>query len=163
MKNKAYLSLGSNLGDRVAHLKQAVECLESHPHIEVMGKSSFYTTAPVGYLEQEDFINIAVAIETSLAPKALLIVCQDIEQQLKRVRLIHWGPRTIDVDLLWFEDYQNESEQLTVPHPRMHERGFVMIPLCELNSSLVIGGKTVLEWCDELIGQEVRKMTDETW
>lgn len=163
MKNKAYLSLGSNIGDRVAHLKQAVEFLESHPHIEVTGKSSFYTTAPVGYLEQDDFINIAVAIETSLDPKALLIVCQDIEQQLKRVRLIHWGPRTIDVDLLWFEDYQNDSEQLTVPHPRMHERGFVMIPLCELNPSLVIGGKTVLEWCDELIGQEVRKMINETW
>ncbi len=151
------------MGDRVAHLKQAVVLLESHPHIEVTGKSSFYTTAPVGYLEQEDFINIVVAIETLLEPMALLMVCQNIEQQLKRVRLIHWGPRTIDVDILWFESYQNESEQLTVPHPRMHERGFVMIPLCELNSSLVIGGKTVLVWCDELIDQEVRKMTDETW
>lgn len=163
MKPRAYLSLGSNMGDRIFHLKQAVHLLENHPNIQVLQKSSFYTTAPVGYLEQEDFVNIVVAVETALEPMALLEVCGEVEESLKRVRLIHWGPRTIDVDILWYEGYESNSEKLTVPHPRMHERGFVMIPLGELNSSLVIKDRTVLDWCDTLVDQEVRKMTDETW
>lgn len=163
MKNKAYLSLGSNMGDRISHLKQAVSILEGHPHIQVRQKSSFYTTAPVGYLEQEDFVNIVLEVQTDLEPLALLGVCREIEEALKRVRVIHWGPRTIDVDILYYEGYENHSDELTVPHPRMHERGFVMIPLREINSSLVIKGKTVLDWCDTLVDQEVRKMTDETW
>lgn len=163
MKHKAYLSLGSNLGDRIFNLKQAVQLLEDNPHIEVLLKSSFYTTAPIGYLEQDDFVNIVVLLETNLEPMELLRVCGEVEEALKRVRVIHWGPRTIDLDILWYEGYEGSSERLTVPHPRMHERGFVMIPLKELNSSLVIRGKTVLDWCDILVDQEVRKMTDETW
>lgn len=163
MSNKAYLSLGSNIGDRVENLKAAVGLLEEQTTVKVTGKSSFYTTAPVGYLEQADFVNIAIEIETALSPIELLKVCQDIEQTLKRVRLVHWGPRTIDVDILWYDGVEILTEELTLPHPRMHERGFVMIPISELNSSLVIRTKTVLEWCGELAGQDVRKMTDEAW
>ena len=163
MKRKVYLSLGSNIGDRVSNLKEATAILEGHPNIYNVQRSSFYTTAPVGYLEQEDFVNIVLGLETSLEPMGLLEICSGIEEALKRVRVIHWGPRTIDVDILWVEGYESDSEILTVPHPRMHERGFVMIPLRELNSSLVIQGKTVLDWCDTIVDQEVRKMTDETW
>lgn len=163
MENRAYLGLGSNMGDRVFYLKQAVLMLEGHPNIQVSQKSSFYTTAPVGYLEQEDFVNIVVEIQTTLDPIGLLGVCGEIEEELKRVRVIHWGPRTIDVDILWVEGYENNSDELTVPHPRMHERGFVMVPLGEINSSLVIKNKTVIDWCDTLVDQEVRKMMDETW
>ncbi len=163
MWSKAYLSLGSNIGDRVGYLKEAVALLEENPEITVTGKSAFYTTAPIGYLDQEDFVNITIEIVTTLTPETLLLACQSIEQTLKRVRRIHWGPRTIDVDLLWYDQFQSNSDLLTVPHPRMCERAFVMIPLCELNPCLVVFGKTVLDWCGQLTDQEVRKMTDETW
>jgi 2-amino-4-hydroxy-6-hydroxymethyldihydropteridine diphosphokinase len=163
MNNKIYLSLGSNMGDRVGHLKAAVSLLEKNSAINISQKSSLYTTAPMGYLEQDDFINAVIEIQSDLDPMGLLKICQETELALKRERIIHWGPRTIDVDILWIDNYTSETEHLHVPHPRMLERAFVMVPLSEINPSLVIENKAVVEWCGELTDQQVRKMIHEEW
>lgn len=131
-KVTAYLALGSNLGDREANLNKALQMLSKTVGIEVTNVSAFLNTAPVGYTDQPDFLNAVVEIETILEPYALLAVCNEIEQALKRKRIIHWGPRTIDVDILLFGDLVLEDERLTIPHPRMLEREFVMKPLCEI-------------------------------
>lgn len=135
--NKAFISIGSNIGDRKRFLKEAIDTLNEHQHMEVRAVSSLYETAPVGYTDQSDFLNVAVAIETSLTAHELLAVCQSIEQTLGRERTIRWGPRTVDLDILLFNDDDINTENLIVPHPRMHERGFVLIPLLEIDSDLM--------------------------
>lgn len=134
--NDSYLSLGSNMGDRLDMLKQAVRYLMDETEIEVVGISSLYETDPVGFTEQAAFLNMAVHIKTSLTALELLDVCQAIEQRLDRKRIVHWGPRTIDLDILLYNQDHMETERLTLPHPRMHERSFVLIPLLELNPAL---------------------------
>ncbi len=131
--NKSYLSLGSNMGDRVGMLRQAVRLLKEHPAIEVMNISSLYETAPVGFTEQDVFLNMVVQLQTSLTAYELLEICQDIEQTLDRKREIRWGPRTIDLDILLYNQDKFETENLVIPHPRMHERAFVLVPLLELD------------------------------
>jgi len=156
--HKAYLSLGGNIGDRQDNLNQAVAILRSTEGIEVTGVSSFYETDPWGFEDQEAFLNIAVEVMTSLKPLELLKSCQYVESELKRVRLVHWGPRTIDVDILTYDDYTSQSAELTVPHPRMTQRGFVLVPLAELAPELVVNNRTVSEWLIE-VGQEgIRKI-----
>lgn len=134
--NNSYLSLGSNIGDRLAMLKQAVGLLMQHPSIEVAAISSLYETDPVGFTEQEPFLNMVVHVQTSLSVVELLDYCQEIEQRLHRERLVRWGPRTIDLDILLYNKEEVKSERLIIPHPRMHERAFVLIPLLEVNPSL---------------------------
>lgn len=163
MKNRVYLSLGSNMGDRQAHLRAAVESLASNEAIQIINKSGFYTTSPVGYLDQDDFINAVIEIEANLSPLEILALCQTIEAEQQRERLIRWGPRTLDLDVLWIENFTQTTDELTVPHPRMTERAFVMVPLSEMAPSLMINGKSVLEYCKELASQEVRKMDHEKW
>lgn len=156
--HKAYLSLGGNIGNRRENLNRAVEILSESEGINVTGVSSFYETDPWGFEDQEAFLNIAVEIETSLNPYELLEKCQYVESELKRVRLVHWGPRTIDVDILTYDDYTSQSAELTVPHPRMTERGFVLVPLAELAPELVVNNRTVSDWLSE-VGQEgIRKI-----
>ncbi len=133
----AYISLGSNMGDKVDSLKQAVALLNAHEEIKVTAVSSVYDTDPVGYEDQDLFMNIAVAVETTLSPVQLLEVCQSIEEELKRVRIIRWGPRTMDLDIVLFDDQVIDTERLIIPHPRMHERGFVLVPLAEITMDLV--------------------------
>lgn len=134
--NIAYLSIGSNKGNRFAFLKGAIQALRSHPDIRVSQISSIYETAPVGFTEQEDFLNIAIEVETSLSAEKLLTVCQAIEKDLGRVREKRWGPRTVDLDILLFNNDNIESENLTIPHPRMMERAFVLVPLVEIAPTL---------------------------
>ncbi len=134
----AYLSLGSNLGDRKAQLQEAVRLLQANPAISNVKMSSVYETAPVGYLDQGAFLNLAVRLETSLSPLELLDACQGIEQTLQRERLVRWGPRTVDLDILLYGQEQLVTEKLTIPHPRMSERAFVLVPLRELLPSLAI-------------------------
>lgn len=134
--NDSYLSLGSNMGDRLDMLKQAVHYLLENPAIEITGISSLYETDPVGFTEQDPFLNMAVHIKTTLTAFELLDVCQSIEQRLDRKRIVHWGPRTIDLDILLYNQDTIETERLLVPHPRMRERSFVLIPLLELNPGL---------------------------
>lgn len=134
--NTAYLSLGSNIGDRLAMLTEAVRLLSEHPAIAVKAVSSIYETDPVGYTDQEAFLNLALEIGTTLPASELLDVCQSIEEQLERKRIIRWGPRTIDLDILLYNQDNMETERLTVPHPRMHERAFVLVPLLEIAPQL---------------------------
>jgi len=128
----AYLGIGTNMGDKKANLDGAVDMLMHTCGIKVKAVSSYYNTAPVGYKDQPDFLNGALGVETILSPYELLKVCQKIEEELKRVRIIRWGPRTIDVDILLYGDLVMNDEDLIIPHPRMHEREFVLMPLKDI-------------------------------
>lgn len=128
----AYIALGSNLGDREKNLDGALRMLGETEGISVTRTSSFIETDPVGYTDQPDFLNAVTEIATTLPPHALLARCNAIEQALHRKRLIHWGPRTIDLDIILYGDLVMEDQTLTIPHPRMEEREFVLRPLCEI-------------------------------
>ena len=128
----AYLGLGSNVGDRLSQLEQAIEILDQTENINVTQVSPVYETEPVGYVEQPQFLNLCIEIETSLTPQMLLHKCLQTEHQLHRVRDIRWGPRTLDVDILLYGDDIIEEEDLVIPHPRMFERAFVLIPLNDI-------------------------------
>lgn len=130
--HKAYIALGSNLDnprEQVLHAMNAIHAIE---HCEVVKRSSLYITKPVGYLDQPDFINAVVEVKTTLKPLALLHALQKIEQAQGRVREFKNGPRTIDLDLILFDDVVMNTDELILPHPRMHEREFVLEPLREL-------------------------------
>lgn len=135
MMNIVYLGLGSNLGDRVGYVQQCLQLLKDTPGIRVLSASSFYETEPVGFDDQEWFVNAAVAIETSLSPEELLAVCQRIESQLGRVRdpKNRNGPRTLDLDILFYENLIFADEGLVIPHPRVHQRAYALVPLLEIN------------------------------
>ncbi|WP_436855922.1 2-amino-4-hydroxy-6-hydroxymethyldihydropteridine diphosphokinase [Staphylococcus caeli] len=128
----AYLGLGSNVGERKNQLEEAVSILNSKNGITVTKTSPIYETEPVGFVDQPQFLNQCIEIETSLAPHDLLKECLDVEQQLHRVREVRWGPRTLDVDILLYGDHILEEAELTIPHPRMLERAFVLIPLNDI-------------------------------
>jgi len=129
---RAVLGLGGNLGDRAANLAAAVKALEHLPGTRVTGLSSLYETAPVGYADQPDFLNRVAVVETSLSPRALLGGCLGVEAALGRVRGRRFGPRVVDIDLLLYEGVVSADPELTLPHPRMMERAFVLVPLAEL-------------------------------
>ena len=137
MMNSAFISLGSNIGNRLEYLQQAVRLLQQIELVNVVNISSVYETDPVGYEEQAAFLNMVVEIGTLLTPHELLKKCNDIEEQLGRTREIHWGPRTVDLDILLYNEESVETDDLIIPHLRMMERGFVLIPLVELQANLV--------------------------
>ncbi len=152
MSVTAYVGLGSNLGDRQNYLDRAIQALQDHANIEVTQISSYYETEPIGGPPgQPDFLNAVVELQTDLAPEELLEVLQDIEQDLGRVRRERHGPRTIDLDLLLYGNVVQDRPELTIPHPRMHERGFVLEPLAEIAASAVHPrlGKTAGQLWDE--------------
>ena len=137
---KVYLSLGSNIGDRGNYLTKATKRLNGHPEITVVQTSSVYETAAWGIKDQADFYNIAAEIGTSLMPMDLLAVCQGIETELERTRVQPWGPRTVDIDILLYEDVELTGEFLTIPHKYLLERSFVTIPLTEIAPDLWVKG-----------------------
>lgn len=136
MNHIAYIALGSNVGDRLHNLSEAIVMLKDHTNISLVSSSSIYETAPVGYTEQADFLNMVVLVKTNLTAYELLDVCLKIELELGRKREIKWGPRTIDLDILLYNQENMETEKLIVPHPRMHERAFVLAPLLEITPTL---------------------------
>jgi 2-amino-4-hydroxy-6-hydroxymethyldihydropteridine diphosphokinase len=138
MVNNAYIALGSNIGNRLQYLHDAVRKLDEHEQISVVNASSIYETEPVGYVEQERFLNMVVQIKTDFSPFTLLEVTRKIEHDLGRKREIRWGPRTLDLDILLYNQENIETEQLVIPHPRMLERAFVLVPLLELNPDIHI-------------------------
>ncbi len=139
---RAYIGLGANLGDRAETLTRAIALLAERPAIEVVAVSSFRETDPVGYLDQPRFLNAAVAIETSLAPHALLETLLEVERELGRVREgPRYGPRTVDLDLLLMDDLVLDEPGLELPHPRLHERAFALGPLAELDPERVVPGR----------------------
>lgn len=133
----AYLALGSNLGDRLAFLQLGVDALARVPEIRVTGLSRVYETAAVGGPPQDAYLNAVIAIETDLDPYTLLHRCQQVEERAARKRTERWGPRTLDVDLLLVDDMHVASDVLTIPHPRMWDRGFVLAPLRDVAPDLV--------------------------
>jgi 2-amino-4-hydroxy-6-hydroxymethyldihydropteridine diphosphokinase len=131
-RRRTNLTLGSNLGDRAAHLRQAVDMLP-----DVVAVSSVYETDPVGGPDQGRFLNLVVELSTDLAPSELLGVCHRVEAGAERVREERWGPRTLDIDIIWMEGVELDGQRLTIPHPRWRERRFVLAPLRELAPDLV--------------------------
>ncbi|MBF7082763.1 2-amino-4-hydroxy-6-hydroxymethyldihydropteridine diphosphokinase [Desulfallas sp. Bu1-1] len=142
------------MGDPRANLEKAIELLNDTEGIEVTAVAPFYRTAPVGYTEQDYFINTVAEINTSLSPLQLLEKMQQIENKLGRVRVIRWGPRTVDLDLLLYGDEKIAGPDLEVPHPRMHQRAFVMVPLADLNPQLVIQGEQAADLARRLAGEQ---------
>ena len=143
MKYIYYLSLGANLGDRLATIGKAVEALGQQG--EIIRVSQMYETPPWGKLDQPAFINCAVVIVSKLVPVEFLHGCQRIEKNLGRVRHEHWGARTIDVDMLYIPGVTMDEEALKLPHPYMLQRSFVLVPLAEVAGDMVIEGKNVKE------------------
>jgi 2-amino-4-hydroxy-6-hydroxymethyldihydropteridine diphosphokinase len=135
----AFLGLGSNMGDRLENLRRAVALLGRTEGLRVVRSSRVYETAPVGP-PQHDFLNAVIEVETTLAPRALLRACLDVEHAMGRVRVERWGPRVIDVDVLTFDEERIDEPDLIVPHPRMAERAFVLVPLLELTADPMLPG-----------------------
>lgn len=158
---KAFLGLGGNLGSPKKNIKEALKLLESISSVKVTKLSSYYESAPVGYEKQPWFVNVVAEVDTTLEPYELLTLCNTIEYELKRVRLIRWGPRTIDIDILLYEGYESNDATLTVPHPRMCERAFVILPLMEIAPDLQIKGRAIQDIADNIKNQEIRKLEND--
>lgn len=141
---RAFLGLGSNMGDRVEYLRDAVAAIP-----DVIAVSDAYETDPIGGVEQDPFLNVVVELDTALTPHELLGVCREREAAAERVRVIRWGPRTLDVDVLWVDgDTVDDPPELIVPHPRMFERAFVLVPLADLAPDLLPDGYDVAAAAD---------------
>lgn len=158
---RAVLGLGSNLGDRLESLQGAVDALADTPGCAVVAISPVYETEPVGGPEQPPYLNAVVIVDTWLAPDLLLVRGQAIEEAFDRLRTVRWGPRTLDVDLLVYAESALDSEELTLPHPRAHERAFVLAPWADLDPTAELPGRGRV--ADLLIAtgtQGVRRRTD---
>lgn len=150
MRSLALIGLGSNLSDPVNQITRALEAFASFPHTRLVEHSSFYRSAPVGYLDQPDFINAVAALETSLTPRHLLDELLALEHRFGRTREFLNAPRTLDLDLLLYDGLQHHEPGLSVPHPQMHLRAFVLLPLLEIMPEIVIPG----------IGKAARALSD---
>ena len=136
--NKVYIALGSNLAEPVQQLNEALNSLKNLPHSTLMAVSSFYQSQPLGPQDQPDYVNAVACLETELAPIPLLDALQQIENQQGRVRVRRWGERTLDLDILLYNNEIIQSERLVVPHYDMHNREFVIVPLYEIAPTLVL-------------------------
>lgn len=148
---KAYLGIGSNMGEKEKYLQDALKKIGEHEKIRRVRCSELITTAPYGGIEQDDFLNGAVELETLFTPEELLAFLQELETEAGRERLIHWGPRTLDLDILFFQDYVSDDPDLTVPHPDMENRRFVLEPLSQLCPYYIhpVTGKSVKQMLKE--------------
>ncbi|HOJ09194.1 MAG TPA: 2-amino-4-hydroxy-6-hydroxymethyldihydropteridine diphosphokinase [Clostridiales bacterium] len=157
MESEAYIALGSNMGNRVENLQRAINAISKLDKTSVVKMSRIYETEPVGYKEQDKFLNMVIMTKTGLKPLELLDKLQGIENMLKRKRIIHWGPRTIDLDILIYDNINIGLPRLTIPHPEMLGRAFVLIPLREIAPDMEfnhIGIDYFIEKCDDK--EEVR-------
>jgi 2-amino-4-hydroxy-6-hydroxymethyldihydropteridine diphosphokinase len=157
----AFIGLGSNLADPQAQVRHALQALESLPQTRVLARSSLYRSAPLGYLEQPDFVNAVAQVETALAPRALLDALLALERECGRTREFRNAPRTLDLDLLLYDDWQHHEHGLTVPHPQMHRRAFVLRPLLEIAPECRIPGigtaAQALRQCED---QQLERIAD---
>ena len=152
--NRAYIGLGSNLGDSLDTLRGATARLAGLGSL--LAVSPLYETDPVGLEDQPAFLNAVVLLDTTLEPEALLEGLLAIEADFHRERTVRWGPRTLDLDLLWYEGVTQDDPRLTLPHPRAHERAFVLRPLADLEPGLPLAGSTAAELLRRLPDQGVR-------
>lgn len=137
MLHIAYIGIGSNLGDREGNIKRGLSLLEENLHIQITDSSSFYNTEPVGYKDQDDFLNGVIKISTTLEAHDLMKSLHSIEQLINLQPRVKWGPRWIDLDMLFYDNLTIEEDNLIIPHPRLHERGFVLMPLVEIAPDLI--------------------------
>lgn len=156
---RAFVGIGSNLGDPAAQVRAAVAALAALPQTRLVAASSLYRTSPVGYAAQGDFVNAAALLETALAPRALLDHLHAIEAGAGRERTFKDAPRTLDLDLLLYGGETIAEPGLTVPHPRLHERAFALAPVVELDPDCVIPGRgPAREWLAHAAGQRIEKL-----
>ena len=157
--NTAYVALGANLGEPAATVLAAFAALANLPESRVSHGSSLYRTAPVGLTNQPEFVNAVAELETTLAPEALLAALFDIEERFGRIRAEKNGPRTLDLDLLLYNDQFIDLPRLTLPHPRLHLRAFVLQPLAEIAPRLAIPGRgTVAAWLPAVANQGIVRL-----
>jgi 2-amino-4-hydroxy-6-hydroxymethyldihydropteridine diphosphokinase len=157
----AFVALGSNLVDPIAQVRRGFGELAALPKTSLLATSSLYSSAPVGYADQPDFVNAVAKIETGLTPHEVLEALLAIELKHGRQRSVPNGPRTLDLDLLIYNGLQHHEPGLTVPHPRMHERAFVLQPLLEIDPGCEIPGKGPAKyWLDKCANQQLRKITN---
>ncbi len=145
----SYLGLGSNIGDKSKNLQTAISLIDSLKNTEILQTATFITTKPYGYKNQDDFLNSIVKIQTEFSPKTLLSKILEIENKMGRKRTIHWGPRIIDIDILYYEELIIDDENLKIPHPEIPKREFVL--------------KSLLEICPEKIDPRIKKSIKELW
>ena len=150
--NKVYIAAGSNLGDKEETLKEAIYKIDKRKDCVVTKVSNFYTTDPVGYEDQDQFVNCVFEIDTLQTPSELMDTLLEVEKDFKRERIIRWGPRTLDLDIIFYDDIISYDEHILIPHPRAHERQFVMKPMCDINPYYVhpIYRKRVMDISSEL-------------
>lgn len=157
MRVEAALGLGGNLGDPVAAFATVLRRLEAHEAVSLVRPSSVYRTAPWGKLDQPEFLNMAVLVETELSARALLDLCLALEREGGRERRERWGPRTLDIDILTYGGQAIDEPGLQVPHPRIAERAFVLAPLAEIAPGLVIGPRPVADLLEAVIDETIRR------
>lgn len=160
MSTSAFLSLGSNLGDRQSTLFVALDALE-RGGARIIRRSSLYETAPVGKTDQPRFLNLVAEVATDLTPADLLALCQSVERELGRVRKERWGPRTIDIDILLYDQLGMQTPSLTIPHPEMARRRFVLEPLLEIAPDASLpDGRRLATFLADVMDQDVRRVED---
>ena len=161
MKNKVYLSLGSNIGNRQEYIESAIELVGKTEGIKILKKSGLYETSPVGYVEQDLFLNAVIKIETDFSERDILKIINKIENELDRKREIRWGPRTIDIDILIFSDKKINETDLIIPHKEMLNRLFVLVPLIEIYDGEYFEKEKIIERIGELVevgNQKIKKL-----
>jgi len=156
------LGLGSNIGDKVANIEAAIAMLRARGKVEITRVSSIYKTAPWGYLEQESFANACALARTSLKPEELLVEVKAVEAEMGREKTVRWGPRLIDVDILFYGDLPLNVPDLILPHKELFNRAFVLVPLAEIAPDLTLGGRSVREAATELKDQAISTWTPDT-
>jgi len=136
--HRAVLSIGSNIGDKLAHLRRGLSLLELSGAARIVARSRFFRTRPVDFVDQDWFVNAAVVVQTALPPRALLAALKAIERQVGRgQKSVRFGPRVLDMDIVLYDDLAMESDDLILPHPRMHKRRFVLMPICDIDPNMV--------------------------
>ena len=161
MKNKVYLSLGSNIGNRQEYIESAIELVGKREGIKILKKSGLYETSPVGYVEQDLFLNAVIKIETDFSEREILKIINKIENELDRKREIRWGPRTIDIDILILSDKKINETDLIIPHKEMLNRLFVLVPLIEIYDGEYFEKEKITERVGELVevgNQKIEKL-----
>lgn len=155
---KVYIALGGNLHDREATLRSAVALIDAEPDIDVVRGSFIYETPPWGPIPQDAYLNACCEIDTSLDPETLLDRLLDIERALGRERRERWGPRTLDLDILAYGEIRLATDRLTLPHPRMHDRAFVLVPLADIAPDMTVDGETIAQRLAGLDTSEIKRL-----